>query len=161
MALARHRQADVAIECPVAIKELTLRLQPYHELKDPEGRVFKVCGVMECVAQLAGMTPLIEIEADVAVLDTYGVAGEIDVGIRPAFDSLMTEIKRQYVAYMQTKQEKPGQTVKPLPSERGLDMDRSERMRAINARRAAERAEAKAAKEQGQADAAGAEGGEA
>jgi len=158
-ALARHRAAEVDIKCPVAIKRLTLSLRPYREVTDEKGRVFKVCGVLECSAKLAGMLDAIEIEADVEIQESFGVAGEIDQGIRPAVEILLAEIKRLYVAYKDAKQEKPGRTVKPLFSDRGLDVSRSERMKAMNAKRAAERAAQKQAQADAETDAASEEGG--
>jgi hypothetical protein len=102
-ATAVNLQAGAADRTPHAVKELTVTLRPYKEVREKrgggkEGRVLKMVGYLECHARVSGMAKPVDREIDVEVNEGAGPYGEIDQSVLPAVHVFLDIVKNQWTA---------------------------------------------------------------
>ncbi len=152
IAMAQDREAGAKIETLKSIKEFNVSLGDILRLRErnpdgSEGRVYKQVQLLACRCRVAGVAEPIEAEIEMAAGEDWGVAGELDLCIMPAFQTFLDQVKAAYVKATKEKQ-KPLQEAPP-PHYANPDgtmakppnPGRSEHMRRLNAERWARKAQ--------------------
>lgn len=163
---AQARKEKVPVLAPVEIEKFSMVLVPFKEVRDVKadgqpGRLIKVVGYLDCYAEVRGMAGPIRRQIDIETGDGWGVLGEIEQGISPAGREFLEFVKNEWLAHQGEKAAQAREAaggVRPLPSDAPKDMNKSERMRALNAARLAKNRLAKDEAEKDAAQEAEAEG---
>ena len=119
MAIAEHRAAKAEIAVPTCVKEFATRMEGIRELRNGQGKVYKVVGLLRCRAVVAGRSEPIETEMELAAGNNWGVAGEISQCFKPALEQFLSHVTTVFMGQLK-EQEKPLDPTQlpPLPSER-------------------------------------------
>jgi len=141
-ALARHRAEKLPIRAPLCVKELTMTLRAFREVRAEKpdgtpGKIVKVVGYLDCHARIAGRLEPITARIDVEVPSPGGLIAEINEGISAAGRAFLDEVIKAHLALCKEKSTPPPREdgMRVLPSQRPLDLAKSERMRGVNAKK--------------------------
>lgn len=155
---ASARKAGAKVCVPRHLKELAISLGDIRELRNPQGAVYKVVQQLRCHAKLDGGVGVIDMTPEMEVNQEGGALHEVKECLSPALREFIEAMVRAILNAANEKS-KPLDPESPPPllsdPDRPKDENRSQRMKEMNVRLAAER---RAAKES--ADAAAQEGGE-
>lgn len=135
------RQAGARIETLSNVKVIEIRFASAADtvrLRDEKGRVWKRLHRINGRFHVAGRLDDIEVSAEMAALDGWGVTGELTQAVAPALQRLIEEVCKIVLKDAAEKTERPAGTI--TPAERTKDEGRAERMRRTNAKMAAARA---------------------
>jgi hypothetical protein len=115
-AIAKDRAGKAEIAVPVSVKELEIRMNGIRELRDSQGRVYKVVGILECRAVVAGRAEPIEERVELSAGTGWGVPGELASCFKPAIDAFLDRAGALYVGMLKKEETPLGDAPPPLPS---------------------------------------------
>jgi hypothetical protein len=117
------RQEKVPIRTPQGIKDFTVRLVAYKEIRkvrvdNTPGAVVQVCGSLECDIRLERMATPAHVEVEVEFNPKMGVVGEIKQCLDPALSKLLDKV---VAVWRKTQEDRPPVRVAPAPAAQPSD----------------------------------------
>ena len=124
---AEHLGAGAKDMTLKSVRKFDVRIAPsMREVKNAEGRVYKMVSVIEFRMEVGGYPP-VESQIEVEAGPNYGIFGEMHECIEPATGTFMDTVEKTIKAAMNAKSKPldPAEP-KPLPSDRGPDLRKTE-----------------------------------